>query len=251
VSLLRYWKGDSLGNGVDYIAKSLAYQLPVPVNEPLMPESTYEPIEPVDNLTEFFSELESADEFTSVEYNSSISYDMTIDVPSVMTFKSDIIGGGGSTLLKTTSMLHYNATATESSYMYPPSSSIAIFNPLDSLSRVLGAIFTLGRYSMYGTVYFSSYLHHHGITTIHHAIYCYPYNVDESLITIILIMVTVTATSGCSLGPEGPSVELGVSISRVLSGQQSTLRERHHLFLAGTGKQRSMFMCDGVVTAQG
>jgi H+/Cl- antiporter ClcA len=40
--------------------------------------------------------------------------------------------------------------------------------------------------------------------------------------------------SGCSLGPEGPSVEIGAGISRMASGGAASLREKHHLFLAGT-----------------
>eukprot|EP01036_Dinobryon_divergens_P032969 gene32969-42663_t len=43
-----------------------------------------------------------------------------------------------------------------------------------------------------------------------------------------------TLGSGCSLGPEGPSVEIGAGISRMASGGAATLREKHHLFLAGT-----------------
>ena len=130
-----------MSNGVDYIAKSLAYQLPVPVahrsnKDPPMFESTYEPIEPVDNLTEFMSELESADD----------CYDIAVDVPSAMPFDSDdSLGGsiGGPTLLK--KMHYYSTSAMDDSQTRPPSTAIAIFNPWDSLSRVLGAIFTLGR----------------------------------------------------------------------------------------------------------
>ena len=141
-----------MSNGVDYIAKSLAYQLPVPVahrsnKDPPIFESTYEPIEPVDNLTEFMSELESAEDYVTIDYNSSISsYDIAVDVPSAMPFKSDdSLGGsiGGPTLLK---KMHYYSTSTmDDIQTRPPSTAIAIFNPWDSLSRVLGAIFTLGR----------------------------------------------------------------------------------------------------------
>jgi len=42
-----------------------------------------------------------------------------------------------------------------------------------------------------------------------------------------------TLGSGCSLGPEGPSVELGASLSRVF-GANDTPRQKRHLFLAGT-----------------
>lgn len=51
-----------------------------------------------------------------------------------------------------------------------------------------------------------------------------------------LATAVATLGSGCSLGPEGPSVEIGAGISRLLSGVRSntTLREKHHLFLAGT-----------------
>ena len=152
VSLLRYWKGDALSNGVDYIAKSLAYQLPVPIThrsneEPTMSESTYEPIEPVDNLTDFMSELESADDYVTIDYSSSIvNYDIAVEVPSVMPFQSDDRLGvpmGSTTLLK--KMHYYNTSTMDDSYTQPPSTAIAIFNPWDSLSRVLGAIFTLGR----------------------------------------------------------------------------------------------------------
>lgn len=159
VSLLRYWKGDALSNGVDYIAKSLAYQLPVPINhrsneEPTMSESTYEPIEPVDNLTDFMSELESADDYVTIDYISSIvSYDIAVDLPSVMPFQSDDRLGvpmGSTTLLK--KIHYYSTSAADGSYTQPPSTAIAIFNPWDSLSRVLGAIFTLGRYRIVCTV---------------------------------------------------------------------------------------------------
>jgi len=43
-----------------------------------------------------------------------------------------------------------------------------------------------------------------------------------------------TLGSGCSLGPEGPAVEIGAGLSRILSSASSPVRERHHLFLAGT-----------------
>lgn len=137
---------------MDYIAKSLAYQLPVPVahssEDPPTSESTYEPIEPVDNLTEFMSELESADDYVTIDYcNSSISsYDIAVDVPSAMPFKSDdSLGGsiGGATLLK--KKHYYSTSVMDNSQTRPTSTAIAIFNPWDSLSRVLGAIFTLGR----------------------------------------------------------------------------------------------------------
>jgi len=112
-----------------------------------MLESTYEPIEPVDNLTEFMSELESADDYVTIDYNSSISsYDIAVDAPSAMPFKSDdSLGGsiGGPILLK--KMHYYSTSAMDDSQIRPPSTAIAIFNPWDSLSRVLGAIFTLGR----------------------------------------------------------------------------------------------------------
>ena len=42
-----------------------------------------------------------------------------------------------------------------------------------------------------------------------------------------------TLGSGCSLGPEGPSVELGASLSRYFSAND-TPRQKRHLFLAGT-----------------
>ena len=43
-----------------------------------------------------------------------------------------------------------------------------------------------------------------------------------------------TLGSGCSLGPEGPSVEIGASMSRIFGGNGCSLRQQHHLFLAGT-----------------
>lgn len=48
-----------------------------------------------------------------------------------------------------------------------------------------------------------------------------------------LLASVFTLGSGCSLGPEGPSVELGAGLSRLMSGEESTAREQHHLFLAG------------------
>lgn len=48
------------------------------------------------------------------------------------------------------------------------------------------------------------------------------------------IASVATLGSGCSLGPEGPAVELGAGASRIICGPNSTARERHHLFLAGT-----------------
>lgn len=49
-----------------------------------------------------------------------------------------------------------------------------------------------------------------------------------------LMAATATVGSGCSLGPEGPAVEIGTSLSRMISGTHCTLRERHRLFLCGT-----------------
>lgn len=51
-----------------------------------------------------------------------------------------------------------------------------------------------------------------------------------------LIAAAGTLGSGCSLGPEGPSVELGAGFSRVFADPSSrtTSKEKHHLFLAGT-----------------
>ena len=56
-----------------------------------------------------------------------------------------------------------------------------------------------------------------------------------SLLMRQLAAVT-TLGSGCSLGPEGPSVEIGAGWSRVFSDGRSdtSSREKHHLFLAGT-----------------
>lgn len=42
-----------------------------------------------------------------------------------------------------------------------------------------------------------------------------------------------TLGSGCSLGPEGPAVEIGGGWSRIWAGS-STTRQQHHLLLAGT-----------------
>lgn len=47
------------------------------------------------------------------------------------------------------------------------------------------------------------------------------------------VAAVCTLGSGCSLGPEGPCVEIGAGVSRMLSGTNSSLRERHHLLLAG------------------
>lgn len=51
-----------------------------------------------------------------------------------------------------------------------------------------------------------------------------------------LASAVTTLGSGCSLGPEGPSVEIGAGWSRVFAGPDSStnMREKHHLFLAGT-----------------
>ena len=43
-----------------------------------------------------------------------------------------------------------------------------------------------------------------------------------------------TLGSGISLGPEGSAVEIGAGVSRMLVGAKSAVKERHHLFLAGT-----------------
>lgn len=49
-----------------------------------------------------------------------------------------------------------------------------------------------------------------------------------------MLGAVATLGSGCSLGPEGPAVEVGAGWSRLISGTSSTQKERHHLFLAGT-----------------
>ena len=56
-----------------------------------------------------------------------------------------------------------------------------------------------------------------------------------SLLMRQLAAVT-TLGSGCSLGPEGPSVEIGAGWSRVFADGRSdtSTTEKHHLFLAGT-----------------
>lgn len=51
---------------------------------------------------------------------------------------------------------------------------------------------------------------------------------------IRLAGAVATLGSGCSLGPEGPAVEIGAGWSRIISGIESSQKERHHLFLAGT-----------------
>ena len=48
-----------------------------------------------------------------------------------------------------------------------------------------------------------------------------------------LAAAVATLGSGCSLGPEGSAVEIGAGMSRMSSGS-ATIREKHHLFLAGT-----------------
>lgn len=71
-----------------------------------------------------------------------------------------------------------------------------------------------------------------------------PSNKEQSIISplsfdpvnqlIRLIAAVFTLGSGCSLGPEGPSVELGAGFSRMIAGTNATTKEQHHLFLAGT-----------------
>ena len=48
-----------------------------------------------------------------------------------------------------------------------------------------------------------------------------------------LAAAVATLGSGCSLGPEGPAVEIGAGLSRLV-GSQNSARQQHHLFLAGT-----------------
>lgn len=49
-----------------------------------------------------------------------------------------------------------------------------------------------------------------------------------------LLAAVATLGSGCSLGPEGPAVEIGASFSRIFGTGNTSAREKHHLFLAGT-----------------
>eukprot|EP01039_Chlorochromonas_danica_P005883 gene5883-6478_t len=59
-----------------------------------------------------------------------------------------------------------------------------------------------------------------------------PFNPFDQFVR--LAGAVATLGSGCSLGPEGPAVEIGAGWSRIFSGLQSSQQERHHLFLAGT-----------------
>ena len=118
-------------------------------------ESTYEPIEPIGTNSDVMSELESADDdyyssedhLSSDDHSHPISYEGIVDTVSsdVMMYKS---GGDVSelSLLTATYYSNSNTHSDDSHDKIPSSTSIAIFNPWDSISRVLGAIFTLGRY---------------------------------------------------------------------------------------------------------
>jgi hypothetical protein len=56
---------------------------------------------------------------------------------------------------------------------------------------------------------------------------------DPGVLVLRLFGAVATLGSGCSLGPEGPAVELGAGLSRVLCSENATARQKHHLFLAG------------------
>lgn len=51
-----------------------------------------------------------------------------------------------------------------------------------------------------------------------------------------LAAAVATLGSGCSLGPEGPAVEIGTSVSRIVASSGGALspKEKHRLFLCGT-----------------
>lgn len=58
-----------------------------------------------------------------------------------------------------------------------------------------------------------------------------PFNPTTQLYRVGAAVATLG--SGCSLGPEGPAVEIGAGLSRLI-GSNDTARHQHFLFLAGT-----------------
>ena len=59
-------------------------------------------------------------------------------------------------------------------------------------------------------------------------------NFDPKLLFIRLTAAVATLGSGISLGPEGSAVEIGTGLSRIICGNDATLKEKHRLFLCGT-----------------
>lgn len=62
------------------------------------------------------------------------------------------------------------------------------------------------------------------------------YRVYDPRIHLVRLLSSVaTLGSGCSLGPEGPAVEIGTGISRLISNSNDiSNQQKHHLFLCGT-----------------
>lgn len=216
VSLLVLWKGDNIRRGIDSIARSIdaaddSYQ-----NTILEDLGTTDPDYFVDGILNaepesMYSSNIKDDSESEVEYDPSVETPVSMSPPT-MKKSTQITGSSSATSaavimeLQSTAVMIPDepAVITTTSYnqkqLQPTASSSAIITksiPSAANNNSL-AIFD-------------------------------PFNQ-----IVRLAGAVATLGSGCSLGPEGPSVEIGAGWSRIISGTQCSPRERHHLFLAGT-----------------
>lgn len=157
VSVLTYFYGPSIWNGLDNIAKSIdANSYVAPMEDSL-----------------FF-------DLNTNATSASLPFNLPID-PAI---KTELMSQESMSMIDTSVVP--NATTSISLLLPNTTVSESTFSPVQAFLRLLGAVTTLG--------------------------------------------------SGCSLGPEGPSVEIGATWSRVFADPKSptSTREKHHLFLAGT-----------------